>query len=334
MPTSLLPFLGLAHAATPPAGMQPKPIEEVVAAAVPPELADCDAAMALAGRNITRWVGCGERTVSVVGSPAATMVDVERMLPGVPASLTQSLGAEIRGEPTSLAHAGHTLPALRLTRLDGEVRRTAGLAVAWPAGVMREVGMCLADDALDWCQTALRALLTPAGAPDAMPGRTLSVLMEPAPAGATAPNRMLQPVTAPSGGPMIGCHRYAGVQDTAVGRMDCTQGRVVTEPIAAGTDLSAARAQLLPYLQVDAPNLRAEGQPRTITVGDRELLAAPVVGDGVQGIVVTDPTQPNPRALGCLDRAPGLTQTPWCSVALDSMWGPSAGDAPPDKIAQ
>ncbi len=330
----LVPLVALAHAAEPPDGLQPMPIADVVVDAVPPELAGCLAAMTVVNGNVTRWVGCGERILSVVGSPAVMGVDVAGLLDTMPASLSHSFGVTVRGEPTSLTHAGQTLPALRLTRMVGEARVTMGLVAAWPGGEMRELAMCVAEDDPSWCEPAMRALLTPARPGDAAPGRSMALLMEPAPDGVDAPGRLLQPVDAPSGGALIGCHRYADVEEADAGRMDCTQGRVVVEPVAAGIGPAAAREKLLPYLSVNAPGLRADGEPRALTIGGRSVMAAPIVGDGVRGFVVTDPANPNPRALGCLDRAPGLTRTPWCTVALEAMWGPSAGDAPPDKVGK
>ena len=86
----------------------------------------------------------------------------------------------------------------------------------------------------------------------------------------------------------------------------------------------------MPYLSIEGISLRSGGAVQTLSIGGQLLQAAPVVGEGVTGLVIRDPTAPSPRAIGCLDRAPGLGQTPWCTVAMESMWGTAAGE-PPDR---
>jgi hypothetical protein len=315
----------------PPPGLPSVPVADILAGPLPPELEGCSAAMGQVGRGISRWAGCGARTVSVLGSLPLVEVDVEALLKEVPASASAGLGERVRGEPTAMKHAGHTLSALRLTRVAGGVVYPVGLAVAWPGGVQRELAMCFDPDGTAWCEVVLRALLTPPRAAGAeLPQQTRSMLMEPAPEGAHAPNRMLTPAPSPDHQRLVGCQRYVGLKDPAIARMDCTQGRVVAEPLEGTFDLDRARETILPYLLVQGGDLHPAGEVQTLVLGGRSLQAVPLVGDGISGLVIGDPTAPNPRAIGCLDRAPGLGQTPWCTVALESMWGTAAGE-PPDR---
>lgn len=315
-------------AAAPP-GLSTVPVADIVAGPLPPELEGCTAAMGQVGRGISRWAGCGGRTVSVLGSLPLVEVDVEALLRDVPASASAGLGEPVRGEPTAMRHAGQTLSALRLTRVADGVVHPVGVAVAWPGGVQRELAICIDPDGTAWCETVLRALLTPPRREGASPPReTLPMLMEPAPEGAHAPNRLLTPAAAPDHQRLVGCARYAGMKDPAIARMDCTQGRVVAEPLDGAFDLDRARETILPYLLIQGENIRSAGAAQTLMIGGRPVEAAPLVGDGVSGFVIRDPTAPSPRAIGCLDRAPGLGQTPWCAVALESMWGTAAGEPP------
>jgi hypothetical protein len=325
----LVSLLPAARAADLPPGLTSVPVANVLAA--PTDALDgCVAGMAQPDRNITRWVGCGDRTLSVIGSLPQLEIDVVDMLATVPAGLSQTRGGPVQGEPTAMNHAGGTTPALRLTTLDDGVRVELGLAVAWEDGVMRELGICLGADRA-WCEAGLRALLTPrrqSSPDDALGGQSMTLLMEPAPAALGGEGRLLRPVSPPAGGPLVGCQRYSGMDNPTVQRLDCTQGRVVVEPMPEGTSAAAARARLLPYLSTADTPLTPAGDEKALRVGDRDLRAAPFVGEGVRGVVVTDPTSDSARALGCLDRAPGLSQTPWCTVALQSMWGPGTADGP------
>lgn len=329
-PAFLLLLAPTAAAADLPDGLTAVPVADVLA--VPSTaLEGCTAGMAQRGRTISRWVGCGDRTLSVIGSVPQLEVDVGAMLEGLPASLGQTTGEPVRGDPTAMNHAGGTVPALRLTVVRDGVRTDLGLAVAWEDGVMRELGICLGGADRAWCEEGLRALLTPRrqGAPtDPLGGQSMTLLLEPAPTGSGEEGTLLRPIAPPTGGAMVGCQRFAGMDDPTVQRLDCTQGRVVVQPVPAGTDAAAARAALLPYLSTADVPLSADGAPTTVRVGDRDLRAAPFVGEGVRGLVISDPTSPAPRALGCLDRAPGLGQTPWCAVALQNMWGPGTADGP------
>lgn len=322
-------LLPVALAVDLPPGLTPVPVADVLA--TPTDALDgCVAGMAHPGRNITRWVGCGDRTLSVIGSVPQLEIDVVDMLASVPASLSQNRGVLVQGEPTAMNHAGGTTPALRLTIADDDVRAELGLAVAWEEGVMRELGICLGGDR-SWCEAGLRALLTPRRQPspdDALGGQGMTLLMEPAPAALGGEGRLLRPVSAPHGGALVGCQRFTGMEDPTIQRLDCTQGRVVVEPMPTGTSATAARARLLPYLSTADTPLSPAGDETALHVGGQELRAASFVGEGVRGVVVSDPTSANPRALGCLDRAPGLRQTPWCTVALQTMWGPATADGP------
>ena len=313
-----------------PPGLTPVPVADVLATPSP-ALDGCVAGMAQPGRSITRWVGCGDRTLSVIGSLPQLEIDVVDMLATVPTSLSQSHGRPVQGEPTAMNHAGGATPALRLTTLQDGVRVELGLAVAWEDGVMRELGICLGGADRAWCEAGLGALLTPrrAATPaDRLGGQGLTLLLEPAPAEIGGEGRLLRPVAAPDGGPLVGCQRFSGMEDPAVQRLDCTQGRVIVEPVPAGTSATSARERLLPYLATADTPLVPAGTEAPLRIGGRDLRAAPFVGDGVRGVVITDPTSRSPRALGCLDRAPGLSQTPWCTVALQSMWGPGTADGP------
>lgn len=328
---ALLPVVlsPVALAVDPPPGLSPVPVADVLAA--PTDVLDgCVAGMAQPGRNITRWVGCGDRTLSVIGSVPQLEIDVVDMLATVPGSLSHTRGGPVQGEPTAMNHAGGTTPALRLTTVLDGVRVDLGLAVAWEDGVMRELGICLGGDRA-WCEAGLRALLTPrreASKDDALGGQSMTLLLEPAPAALGGDGHLLRPVGAPGGGALVGCHRFAGMDDPTVQRLDCTQGRVVVEPVPPGTTAADARAHLLPYLSTAETPLAPAGDETALRVGDRDLRAAPFVGDGVRGVVISDPTSSSPRALGCLDRAPGISPTPWCTVALQTMWGPGTADGP------
>ena len=294
-------------------------------------LDDCIAGMAQRGRTISRWVGCEGRTLSVIGSVPQLEIDVSGMLEGVPASLGQTTGEAVQGEPTTVNHAGGSIPALRLTTSREGTPVDLGLAVAWEEGVMRELGICLGSTDRTWCEDALRALLTPrrqVEPVDPLASAGMTLLLEPAPAGDGQEGILLRPVEAPSGGPMVGCQRFSGMEDPGIQRLDCTQGRVVVQPVPADTDLTGARSALLPYLSTPDAPLTVGGPTTTIRLGARDLQASPLTGDGIRGIVVTDPTAPAPRALGCLDRAPGIGATPWCTVALQNMWGSASADGP------
>lgn len=333
MHTVLVAFLvaqAPAHAAGLPDGLTPVRVADVLASPAP-FLEGCTAGMAQRGRTVSRWVGCGDRTLSVIGSVPQLEVDVASMLEALPTSLGETLGETVRGEPTAMNHAGAPVQALRLTTVQEGVRIDLGLAVAWKEGVMRELGICLGGSDRRWCEDGLRALLTPRrtrGPSDSLGGQEMTLVLEPAPEGSSADGILLRPVPPPTGASMIGCQRFSGMDDPGVQRLDCTQGRVVVQPVPTPTDPDAARQALLPYLSTPETPLVADGPAAVLRIGPRDLLAAPIAGDGVRGIVVTDPTAPSPRALGCLDRAPGIGATPWCTVALQNMWGPGTADGP------
>jgi len=330
VPAAWLLVLAPAYAAGLPDGLSPVSVADVLAAPAP-FLEDCTAGMAQRGRTVSRWVGCDDRTLSVIGSVPQLEVDVASMLEALPASLSETLGETVRGEPTAMNHAGAPVPALRLTTAREGVRIDLGLAVAWEDGVMRELGICLGGSDRQWCEEGLRALLTPrraGGASGALGGQEMTLLLEPAPQGIGTEGILLRPVPPPDGAAMIGCQRFSGMEDPTVQRLDCTQGRVVVQPVPADTSPKAARQALLPYLSTPETPLTAGGPAAVLRVGPRRLQAAPLVGDGVRGFVVTDPTAPSPRALGCLDRAPGVGATPWCTVALQNMWGPGTAEGP------
>ncbi|MEC8423119.1 MAG: hypothetical protein VX000_05040 [Myxococcota bacterium] len=332
MPPLLLMFAAIPRSAAAelPAGLIPVAVEDVLA--TPSDaLADCTAGMSQRGGSITRWVGCGERTLSVIGNVPELGVDVEGMLAGIPASLQRTGGLAVRGAPTVMEHAGGPIPALRLARNGDDGPSELGLAVAWEDGVMQELGICLAGGDRAWCEAGLGALLTPRRSQDvdtAFPGHGMTLLMEAAPDSRGGEGRLLQPVDAPEGAALVGCQRFSGVEDRTVQRLDCTQGRVVVEPMPRRADASSALARILPLLSTPEAPLHAEGPPSTIQLGGEERHAATIMGESIRGVVVQDPDGSPPRALGCLDRAPGFGPVPWCTVALQAMWNTSPLDAP------
>ncbi len=329
IPLALLGAAALAAPAPePPPGLQPIPLQDVLVGPIPKEMAGCTAAMGSVGSTLSRWLGCGERTVTLLGTPPLLGADVVALMGELPQSLSRRQQVPVAASPVQLHHDGRELAAQSLH--EGVGGAAVGLAVAWPDGILQEVGLCLSEDT-EWCKTVFSALLSPAreGAqPDPFVEQKLDLLLEPAPPGSVAAQRILQPVATPEGGRMVGCHRYVGMDDAQVERLDCTQGRLVAEPLPAGFDIERARSHLLPYLSLEGVKMQAAGPPIAQQIAGQPLLVAPIEGGGLRGFVLVDPTSKSPRAVGCLDRAPGIERTPWCAVAVESLWGPAAGDVP------